>query len=124
MVRLVNSLLTRFFRAASALSTRLNAAVYELLELIAELDELGEWGMDGFKSCAHWLAWRVGFDLGTAGEKVRVAKAFKALPKTSDALKRGAPAQTAPTCSRNCSGSTGLALSQYRDMCGFSCASF
>ncbi len=73
-----------------ALSIRLNAATYELLVLIAELDELGEWGLDGFKSCGHWLSWRVGTGLGAANEKVRVAKALKVLPKTSDALKRGA----------------------------------
>jgi hypothetical protein len=40
---------------------------------------------NGFLSCAHWLHWRTGIDLGAAREKVRVAKAlasFVPAPKT------------------------------------------
>ena len=40
-------------------------------------------------SCAHWLHWRTGIDLGAAREKVRVAKALAALPLLSGALQRG-----------------------------------
>jgi hypothetical protein len=74
------------------LSVRLNAATYELLTRIAELDALGEWHGDGFgfRSFAHWLNWRVGIALGAAREKVRVAKALQSLPRLSEAFRKGA----------------------------------
>lgn len=31
-------------------------------------------GTSGFRSCAHWLNWRTGLDLGAAREKVRVTR--------------------------------------------------
>ncbi|MEQ1911453.1 MAG: DUF222 domain-containing protein [Vicinamibacterales bacterium] len=45
---------------------------------------------NGFLSCAHWLHWRTGIDLGAAREKVRVAKALVSLPLVSAAIQRGA----------------------------------
>ena len=42
-----------------------------------------------FRSCAHWLSWRVGLDLGAAREKVRVARALATLPRLAQALARG-----------------------------------
>src|SRR5205807_9693987 len=50
--------------------------------------ERGGWG-GGFRSCAHWLCWRVGLDPGAAREKVRVARALGALPLLSAAMRRG-----------------------------------
>ena len=44
----------------------------------------------GFLSCAHWLHWRTGIDLGAAREKVRVAHALAALPRISATMQRGA----------------------------------
>jgi len=41
------------------LSAHLDAATARLLDLIREFDARGGWG-NGFSSCAHWLAWRVG----------------------------------------------------------------
>jgi hypothetical protein len=74
------------------LSMRLNAATYELLTRIAELDALEAWRADGFgfRSFAHWLNWRVGIALGAAREKVRVAKALQSLPRLSEAFRKGA----------------------------------
>ena len=46
------------------------------------------WG-NGFKTCAHWLNWRVGLDLGAAREKVRVAHALATLPLIREALAAG-----------------------------------
>src|SRR5262245_59075907 len=40
-------------------------------------------------SCAHWLNWRTGIDLGAARGKVRVARALPSLPLISDAMRRG-----------------------------------
>ena len=44
---------------------------------------------NGFRSCAEWLSWRVGLDLGAAREKVRVARALATLPRLAQALARG-----------------------------------
>ena len=70
------------------LSAHLEAASARLLDLIREFDARGGW-CNGFRSCADWLGWRIGLDLGTAREKVRVARALATLPLLADALARG-----------------------------------
>ena len=70
------------------LSAHLDAATARLLELIREFDARGGW-TTGFRSCAAWLSWRVGLDLGAARERVRVARALGSLPLLADALARG-----------------------------------
>jgi hypothetical protein len=70
------------------LSAHLQAAEYRLLCLIREFDEGGGWGYQGARSCAHWLSWRIGLDLGAAREKVRVAKALVNLPRLGEAMRR------------------------------------
>ncbi len=70
------------------LSAHLEAATARLLALIREFDARGGWG-NGFRSCAEWLSWRIGLDLGAAREKVRVARALGALPLIAQALERG-----------------------------------
>src|SRR5438876_3590466 len=51
------------------LSAHLEAATARLLDLIREFDARAGWN-HGFPSCAHWLAWRAGMDLGAARERV------------------------------------------------------
>ncbi|PYN84386.1 MAG: HNH endonuclease, partial [Candidatus Rokuibacteriota bacterium] len=71
------------------LSAHLDAATARLLDLIREFDARGGWG-NGFRSCAEWLSWRVGLDLGAARERVRVARALETLPLLAGgALARG-----------------------------------
>jgi len=70
------------------LSAQISAATYELLAMLRDFDERAGWN-SGFHSCAHWLCWRVGLDLGAAREKVRVARALGALPLLSAAMRRG-----------------------------------
>ena len=70
------------------LSAHVDAATARLLDLIREFDARGAWG-NGFRSCAHWLSWRVGLDLGAARERVRVARALATLPRLALALARG-----------------------------------
>ena len=70
------------------LAAHLNAATAHLLELIREFDARGGWN-HGFRSCAHWLAWRVRLNLGAAREHVRVARALGSLHRLADALARG-----------------------------------
>jgi hypothetical protein len=70
------------------LAAHLEAATARLLDLIREFDARGGWN-HGFRSCAAWLAWRVGLDLGAAREKVRVARALGSLPRLARALAHG-----------------------------------
>jgi hypothetical protein len=70
------------------LCAHLDAATARLLTLIREFDARGGWN-SGFSSCAAWLGWRVGLDLGAARERVRVARALGTLPRLSEALARG-----------------------------------
>jgi 5-methylcytosine-specific restriction endonuclease McrA len=70
------------------LSAHLDAATARLLELIRDFDARGGWNT-GFSSCAAWLSWRVGLDLGAARERVRVARALGTLPLLAAALGRG-----------------------------------
>jgi hypothetical protein len=70
------------------LSVHLDAATARLLVLIREFDTRSGWS-NGFRSCAAWLSWRVGLDLGAARERVRVAHALETLPRLAGALARG-----------------------------------
>ena len=56
------------------LSARIQAATYDLLCDLRVFDRRHGW--EGFRSCAHWLNWRTGLDLGAAREKLRVAAAM------------------------------------------------
>ena len=66
------------------LSARIDAAIYELLCYLREFDRQHGW--EGFRSCAHWLNWRTGLDLGAAREKLRVAAALAELPHIAAAM--------------------------------------
>jgi uncharacterized protein DUF222 len=70
------------------LSAHLDAAIAHLLDLIREFDAREGWN-NGFRSCAAWLSWRVGLDLGAARDRVRVAHALGTLPRLTGALARG-----------------------------------
>jgi Domain of unknown function (DUF222)/HNH endonuclease len=71
------------------LAAHIHAATFRLLELVREYDECEGWGGKGLISCAHWLNWKCGIDLGTAREKVRVAHALKELPQISEEFRLG-----------------------------------
>ena len=79
------------------LSAHLDAATAHLLELIREFDARGGWN-HGFRSCAHWLSWRVGMALGAAREHVRVARALGSLPRLAEALGRGERRRPRSSC--------------------------
>jgi hypothetical protein len=70
------------------LSAHLEAASARLLDLIREFDARNGWN-NGFRSCAHWLTWRIGIELGAARERVRVARALGGLPRLAEALASG-----------------------------------
>src|SRR3984957_13993733 len=71
------------------LAGQLNAAQYRWLMLIAEFDRLEGWSDGLLRSCAHWLNFKCGLNLGAAREKVRVAHALAGLPKIAAAMARG-----------------------------------
>jgi len=74
----------------ATLAAHLHAATHRLLTLIAAFDRLGGWKQDGgFRTCAHWLAYRTGINLGAAREKVRAARALETLPEVSASMARG-----------------------------------
>ena len=73
----------------ATLAAHIHAATYRLLTLIAEFDRLQGWEPEGHRSCAHWLAYRTGIDLGAAREKVRTARALKQLPQISTSMEQG-----------------------------------
>ena len=80
--------LERLGERIAELSSRIQAATYDLLVLIREFDARSGWS--GWTSCAHWLSWRTGLAPGPAREHVRVARALGELPKLSAAMRRGA----------------------------------
>ncbi len=71
------------------LAGHLNAANYQWLTLIAEFDRRCGWSDGKLASCAHWLNFKCGLNLGAAREKVRVAHALDDLPKIAAAMSRG-----------------------------------
>ena len=75
--------------AITELAGHLNAATRRWLALIAEFDSRKGWSDSVTQSCAHWLNWQCGLDLGAAREKVRVAHALEELPSIAAAMARG-----------------------------------
>ncbi len=71
------------------LSSHLDAATHRQLTLIRWIDESEHWARQGARSCAHWLNWRIGLNLGAAREKLRVAHALAELPAIDEALRKG-----------------------------------
>jgi hypothetical protein len=73
----------------ATLSAHVDAATQRLLQHIRDFDAAGGWEKQGAISCAHWLSWRIGLDLATAREKVRVARALGLVPAVDEAFSRG-----------------------------------
>jgi len=71
------------------LAAHLHAGEHRFLTLVAEYDRLRGWEVGGHRSCAHWLAFRTGYSLGAARERVRAARALADLPETSASMSRG-----------------------------------
>ena len=71
------------------LSSRINAATYELVVLVRQFDERAGWLQWGLNNCAEWLAWRCDLSMSAAREKVRVAHALKTLPMIATSFSTG-----------------------------------
>ena len=70
-------------------AAHLDAAMHGLLTDIRTFDQGGGWADQGFRSCAHWLSWRIGLGLGCAREHVRVARRLGELPLIDESLRTG-----------------------------------
>jgi hypothetical protein len=70
-------------------AAHLDAAMHRLLTDLREFDARGGWRVQGAETCAHWLAWRVGWDPVTARDHVRVARKLAEFALIDDALRRG-----------------------------------
>ena len=53
------------------MAARIDAATHELLHMVGRFEQQQGFTLDGALTCAHWLGWRTGMDLGTAREYVR-----------------------------------------------------
>ncbi|MFQ5747682.1 MAG: DUF222 domain-containing protein [Gemmatimonadota bacterium] len=73
----------------AVLAAHIHAATHRLLALVAEFDRRRGWELGGHRSCAHWLSFRTGIDLGAAREKVRTARALAELPEIGASMSRG-----------------------------------
>jgi hypothetical protein len=73
----------------TTLYAHVHAATHRLLMLIAEFDRLGGWKPGGHRSCAHWLSFHTGIDLGAARERMRAARALLGLPEIGASMARG-----------------------------------
>jgi hypothetical protein len=71
------------------LARDVDTATSKLLACIRHFEASEIWLEQGAGSCAHWLAWRIGWDLITAWERVRVARALGGLPAIDAALASG-----------------------------------
>src|SRR4030095_17248298 len=83
------AIIDRLAYESAEMAAHIDAATHRLLSRIREFDEELGWAAYGARSCARWLSWRVGLDLATAREKVRVARALGQLPLTDAAFSRG-----------------------------------
>ncbi|MEJ2204870.1 MAG: DUF222 domain-containing protein [Gemmatimonadota bacterium] len=73
----------------TTLAAHIHAATHRLWVLLGEFDRRRGWELDGHQSCAHWLAFRTGIDLGAARERVRTARSLASLPETGASMARG-----------------------------------
>src|ERR1700678_4245551 len=71
------------------LAGHLNAANYRWLTLIGQFDRRNGWADGKLPSCAHWLNFKCGLNLGAARERIRVAHALTGLPKIAASMARG-----------------------------------
>ena len=78
----------------ASIAASIDAATQQQLTAIRHFDEIGGWAMQGAKTCAHWLSWRIGLGIVTAREKVRVAKALGKLPQIDATFATGAISYT------------------------------
>lgn len=76
--------------AIASIAAQHNVVSHSLLVKIREFDERSGWGWQGYKSCSHYLSFRIGLSPCAAREHVRVAHALAKLPLIDAEMARGA----------------------------------
>jgi Domain of unknown function (DUF222)/HNH endonuclease len=71
------------------LAAQVDVGMHRLLTCIRRFDQSEEWARHGARSCAEWLAWRIGLVPGAAREKVRVARALGRFAGIDEAMSTG-----------------------------------
>jgi hypothetical protein len=71
------------------LAAQVDVGMHRLLTCIRRFDQSEEWARQGARSCAEWLAWRIGLVPGAAREKVRVARALGRFAAIDEAMSTG-----------------------------------
>ena len=71
------------------LAVQVDVGMHRLLTCIRRFDQSEEWARQGARSCAEWLAWRIGLVPGAAREKVRVARALGRFAAIDEAMSAG-----------------------------------
>jgi len=71
------------------LAAQVDVGMHRLLTCIRRFDQSEEWARHGARSCAEWLAWRIGLVPGAAREKVRVARALGRFAAIDAAMSTG-----------------------------------
>lgn len=84
------------FKTASALATTLRELVNrsdcleaKLIETLADFDEQEGWKCSGARDCVRWMCSELGMSRALAYEKLRVARALKALPVIASCFRDG-----------------------------------
>jgi hypothetical protein len=72
-----------------AIGRRWRGTMVELVRMAVELDESGEWALDGSVTCAHWIGDVLGVEVCTAREWLRVGRALGGLPLISAGFEAG-----------------------------------
>ena len=87
--RLSNEDVVALGEAIAETAALIDAATHRFLTQLREFDAADGWARAEALTCAHWLSWRVGMNLGAAREKVRVARRLAKLPLIDRALAAG-----------------------------------
>ena len=87
--RLSNDDVVALGEAVAETAALIDAATHRFLTQLREFDAAEGWARAEAVTCAHWLSWRVGMNLGAAREKVRVARRLAELPLIDAALAAG-----------------------------------
>src|SRR5262245_13803088 len=70
-------------------ASQIDSLTGQLLLDLRRVDEEKGWRARGAISCLHWLTSQLGWDRGTASERIRVARRLASLPQTDAAYLAG-----------------------------------
>lgn len=83
------ALLERLSKEVGDAAAYEEATMYRLLAAIRAFDEARGWQNGKHSSLAHWVAWRTNCGLGSARQKVRVARVLGRFPAMDEAMRSG-----------------------------------